>query len=376
MKKTLHLTHTDIETDARILKEMGVLAEAGYEISGLGIELEEGAAKSAIAFKANIHAIRLSSRQLKFMPRILRHVLSMCELMFKMLPQAIRIKPNIVHCHDTLVLPLGVIVKLLTRAKLVYDAHELESDRNGLTKLQGLLTLWVERLLWRFVDALIVVSPSIQTWYLDNIGLKPSAVILNAPLFFELGVSHEDYLREKFKIPTESLIFIYVGMLGTGRGLELVTQAFLHQDVNSHIVFLGFGELSSQLEQLAKSNRRFHLHKAVPHSQVVPIVRSADFGLCLIENVSLSDYFCLPNKLFEYFFAGVPVLASNFPDIKKLVYEYEVGKCCDLKLEAIIAAIKELERCGADFAFKNLHTLTWKSQGQKLLELYRQVLSN
>ncbi|MBK9624803.1 MAG: glycosyltransferase [Rhodocyclaceae bacterium] len=72
-------------------------------------------------------------------------------------------KPDVVHCHDTLVLPLGVIVKLFTRATLIYDAHELESDRNGLTELQGRLTLWVERWLWQFVDALIVVNPSIQT---------------------------------------------------------------------------------------------------------------------------------------------------------------------------------------------------------------------
>ncbi len=376
MKKVLHLTHTDIETDARVLKEMGVLAEAGFEIYGMGIELEEGAAKSAIGFKANIDGIRLRARQLTFLPRTLRHVLSLCELVFKMLPRAIQVKPDVVHCHDTLVLPLGVIVKLFTRATLIYDAHELESDRNGLTELQGRLTLWVERWLWQFVDALIVVSPSIQTWYIDNVGSKPAAVILNSPLFEQPQISHDAYLREKFKIPTDRLIFIYVGILGKGRGIELVIQAFLHSDINSHVVFLGFGELSGQLKKLAESNDRFHLHQAVPHSQVVPIVKSADFGLCLVENVSLSDYYCLPNKLFEYCFAGVPVLASDFPDIKKLVYEYGIGMCCNLQSEAVVTAIKEIERRGADFPFNNLQPLTWQSQGRKLLDLYRQVGSS
>ena len=61
--------------------------------------------------------------------------------------RAIRQKPDLIHCHDVLVLPLGVIVKLITRAKLIYDAHELESDRNGLSKFDGFLTLHFERLL-------------------------------------------------------------------------------------------------------------------------------------------------------------------------------------------------------------------------------------
>src|SRR5690554_1162225 len=165
MIKSLHLTHTDIESDSRILKEMGSLASAGYVVSGIGVVLEDGAQKSAAGFKAKISAIRLTSRRLTFLPRTLRHVLSLVELVAKMLPRAIQQRPGIIHCHDTLVLPLGVIVKFFTGARLVYDAHELESDRNGLTKLQSRLTRRAEKLLWRFVDALIVVSPSIDNWY-------------------------------------------------------------------------------------------------------------------------------------------------------------------------------------------------------------------
>lgn len=376
MKKVLHLTHTDIETDSRILKEMGALDAVGYEVFGLGIELEEGAAKSTVVFSPNIDTISLRSRQFTFLPRTLRHLLSMCELALKMLPRAIRIRPDVVHCHDTLVLPLGVMIKWLTRAKVVYDAHELESDRNGITKFQGKLILLVEVSFWRFVDALIVVSPSIQAWYLDKVGPKPSAVILNSPLFEKSQVSDDSYLRVKFNIPTDSPIFIYVGILGKGRGLELVAQAFLNSDIKSHVVFLGFGELSSQLEHLAELNEKFHVHIAVPHSQVVPIVKSADFGLCLIENVSLSDYFCLPNKLFEYCFAGVPVLASNFPDIKILVEEHKIGRCCDLQLENVVKTIQEMEASEVDFSFNNLQILTWQSQERKLLDLYKKLHSN
>lgn len=376
MKKILHLTHTDIEFDSRILKEMGALAAAGYAVSGIGVVLDEGAQKSVVPFEAHIEALTLRARKLTFLPRTLRHIATLFELVVKMLPRAIRQRPDIVHCHDTLALPLGVIVKLFTGAKLVYDAHELESNRNGLTRLQGALTLRTEKLLWRFVDALIVVSPSIQKWYREAIGPKYSAVILNSPLFSETAVQESDYLRNKFQIPAQSKIFIYVGILGHGRGIDLLCEAFKHSDIQSHIVFLGYGELSDELKRLAAEHSNMHVHDAVPHSQVVPIAQSADFGLCLVQNVSLSDYYCLPNKLFEYCFAGVPVLASDFPDIRAVLSEYGIGECCNLASDDVLRAIRELERSGKTYNFSNLTSLSWQAQEQKLLGLYQQCLSS
>src|SRR5690606_1916027 len=129
--------NTDIEFDSRILKEMGALVAAGYEVSGIGVVLDEGARKNEVSFKVDITAIKLRSRKLTFLPRTLMHIATLFELVAKMLLRAVRERPDVIHCHDTLVLPLGCIVKLLTGAKLVYDAHELESDRNGLSRLQG-----------------------------------------------------------------------------------------------------------------------------------------------------------------------------------------------------------------------------------------------
>src|SRR5690554_3405751 len=54
MNRNLHLTHTDIHFDSRILKEMGSLAATGYATSGIGVMLEEGAQKSAPTFEADI----------------------------------------------------------------------------------------------------------------------------------------------------------------------------------------------------------------------------------------------------------------------------------------------------------------------------------
>ena len=372
--KALHLTHTDIKSDSRILKEMAALASAEYIVSGLGVALEEETHKTEISFKANISSIKLKTRKLTFLPRTLRHAFTLVELIGKMLPRAVRERPKIVHCHDTLVLPLGCIVKCLTGAKLIYDAHELESDRNGLTPLQGKLTLRVEKMLWRFIDALIVVSPSIDSWYQQNIGKKSSAIILNSPVFNKNEHQKDNYLREKFLIPENSKIFIYIGILGAGRGIELITNVFKKSDINSHVVFLGYGELTEQLKRDAAQHSNIHLHEAVPHSEVVPIAQSADFGFCLVQNVSLSDYYCLPNKLFEYCFAGIPVLASNFPDIQALVKKYDIGECCDLNSNSIHEAVLRNEKSELSFKFKEISQLSWQAQEEKLIAMYKNLL--
>lgn len=376
MKRILHITHTDVMSDSRVLKEICSLSDAGYEVSSLGVTASEEEPKSDFSTSLKITQIKLVSRGFNFLPRSLMHIFSLFELVAKMLLIAIRQKPDLIHCHDTLVLPLGVIVKLITRAKLVYDAHELESNRNGLSKFDGFLTLHFEKLLWRFVDALIVVSPSIDAWYQNRIGSKPSLVILNSPLISKKSFCESDYLRKKFSIPPDKKIFIYVGNFASGRGIELLTQTFIHPSIDSHLVFLGYGDLADDLNQLAMRHLNIHLHDAVPHADVVSIVQSADFGLCMIENVSLSDYYCLPNKIFEYCFAGVPVLASDFPDIRAILSEYKIGKYSSLNPVAFSETVHLLEISNEKFEPRDLAPLSWQMQEQKLVSLYRGLFEN
>ena len=379
MLNILHLSQTDIKSDSRILKEMQSISKSNLTLNvyGIGVKMDVGTANTKELDGIKINSIVLKSRQLKNFPKSIIHILSVFEIMVKMFFKALKVKPKIIHCHDTPVLPLGIILKLFTGSKIIYDAHELESNRNGLPKLSGKLTLFVEKVLWRFVDALIVVSPSIDKWYKDNIGEKYSEIILNSPVI-ERNEPNEDrsYLREHFSIPKESKIFLYVGGLVPGRGLGLIAEAFKKPDLKSSLIFLGYGNLSEDLKKLAGEYPNIYVHDAVPHEQVVSIAKSADVGLCLIQNVSLSDYYCLPNKLFEYCFAEIPVLASDFPDISKVVEEYNLGKCSKLEAESIYKAIKEFEDTKElpKISASDLYDLSWGAQEEKLIKLYNTLI--
>jgi glycosyltransferase involved in cell wall biosynthesis len=357
---------------------MHVGVDMGCAVYGIGIrDRIPVRIASADTGKFSIESIELFSRRLGFLPDFLRHILSLIEYYSKAAIAARNIRPDLIHCGDNLVLPLGVLIKYLGWSRaLVYDAHELESNKNGQSKIRGRFVFLIEKLLWRSLDALIVVSPSIAEWYRSNIGEKRSEVILNSPIIGGGDCVRPDYLRTMFGIPKHSTIFIYIGNIVKGRGLEVIVDAFLKVNASAYVVFLGNGELVDDLKCKCGGAKNILFHEAVAHDQVVPIAKSADFGLCLIEDVSLSDYFCLPNKLFEYLFAELPVVASNFPDISELVNGAGVGICVDVNVNSIKSSVDRI--LNSNLAFKVdlalLGGYEWAAQAEKLRILYAELL--
>jgi len=353
-------------------------ALAGHKCSVVGIGVSPNVSElQAVPSFPNFTtvSIELKSRRLKLVPDIIKKSLNVLEITIRMFGRAKKLNPQIIHCHDTPVLPLGLALKFFTGAKIIYDAHELESARAGVSKLACLLTLFVEKISWKYIDRLIVVSPSIQSWYIKKIGFKKSDIILNSPII-EFKDSNKEYLRDKFSIPKDLLIFIYNGMFVHGRGIELITTVFQQPNIQSHIVFLGDGDMKDELLRAAKEHNNIHIHERVPHEDVVPITRSADVGLVLTENISLSYYYSLPNKLFEYAFSEIPVLASNTLDILQIVKKYNLGECCNIDFDSLYNGVLkfENEKLIRKFNYSDLGDLSWDAQKVKLRKLYSELI--
>jgi glycosyltransferase involved in cell wall biosynthesis len=373
--KILHLTHTDTRYDNRILKELGALTEAElYQVTCIGVASDEGASLSKNELNANIITLRLITNLVKWAPMPIRHALMLIELYVVMSILGVKFKPNIVHCHDTMVLPVGVLIKIISKAKLIYDAHELESNKNGQTKILAKATLFIEKICWRRIDHFITVSDSIISWYEKNLGVKSHSLILNSPLICEVDIVADRYFHRLYDIPSDRLVFVYLGILGPGRGIDYIIEAFTQENINSHAVFIGYGELAVKIKEISTIEKNIHFHDSLPHEEVVSIVKNADVGLCLIENVSLSDYYCLPNKLFEYAFARLPILASDFPDILAVVNKYDLGKVCAINSKSINKAVHELEFKPPNPITADLTELGWPEQAKRLNILYLELL--
>lgn len=373
--RILHLTHTDLRYDNRILKEIEALSEINiYNVNAIGVELNEKAAYAKRNFNSRIKNIKLFTSKFKALPRPFLYLLNLIEITLVFLINSIKVKPQIIHCHDTMVLPVGVIIKIIFKSKLIYDAHELESNKNGQSYILSRATYLVEKLFWNRIDHFITVSQSILNWYSSAFGNKPSTLILNSPIINPRdSQSTSDYFHKLYKIPNESIVFVYIGFLGFGRSIENVIEVFLNKEIHSHVVFIGYGDLYDYIFSYQSKVSNIHLHDAIAHDDVVNILNSADIAFCLIENVSLSDYYCLPNKLFEYIFAGVPIIASDFPDISALVNKYNLGQVCTLDLSSILSAVKDIQLNPPKRITTDLADLTWSSQARKLKLIYESL---
>lgn len=292
----------------------------------------------------------------------------------------IRQRPDCIHCHDVWVLPVGVVIKWVFGSILIYDAHELESEANGLSRRMSRVVRWCERGSWRYISHFISVSPRIIAWYEQEFGFKPSTLVLNAPPLNveQVAIVQQGYFQSKFGLSPKAIVFVYSGLICRGRGIETMAKVIGTKFPDIHFILLGPSNPRDSAciasNMLTSTYRNVHVHPPVAPEAVVGYLRQGDFGVCLIEDVSLSDRLCLPNKLFEYAFAGLPVLASRLPEIERVVREYGLGVCCDNDVESIRQALEAIERDGISPSTADLTELSWERQAERLREAYRQLL--
>jgi glycosyltransferase involved in cell wall biosynthesis len=377
MNKTtvLHITHSDLQFDSRILKELSsIKSNKKLLIKAIGISADNQPVNKLLDI--DIINLILISKYFNFFSKKISSYLSLLEFYIRLFFKGILFRPKIIHCHDTIVLPIGFLLSIIFNSKLIYDAHELESKRNGQSKLSSKVTLLIEKFTIRYIDVLITVSPSILNWYQNSMGVKKSIVILNSPQLTNenFDTLPNNYLRKMFNIPDNCKVFIYLGLLVKGRGVDLYLNVFQSTEIKSHIVFIGHGDYVSKIQSSSYIYDNIHYHQPVKHDEVVNIAKSSDVGLVIIENTSLSYYFCLPNKLFEYAFSGLFILASDFPDMKKVIEEYDLGIVCSVNKESIKEAIIKLENSRIIKSNKDLNELSWNSQSKKLINLYNDLL--
>lgn len=377
--KVLHLTHTDINKDPRIIKSIKAIDKLSWiEVYGVGIQDSSHNSRrfeTKDSIDINSIALKLFSKKLTFLPNILRHLFTLLEFFLRSFFIINKFKPSVLHCHDTLALPIAILFKVFhSKLKVIYDAHELGSNRNGIDNFSSKIVYFFEKITWRFIDHFISVSPSIIKWYEEEYGRKKNTLILNSPEIETKKTENSNGFRKKFLINDDEKLFIYVGEINKGRGITNLLEIF--KDLKSRILFLGYGPLVNKVKDFENNYSNIHYHEAVEPDSLISLIQEADVGLCLVERVSLSDYFCLPNKLFEYAFAGLPVIASDFPDIKFLVEKYDLGFCCDSG--SIKDVKKNIERYESIIKIsKNdlskLHDLSWQKQELNLINVYRRL---
>ncbi|MEP2705261.1 MAG: glycosyltransferase [Roseibium sp.] len=255
----------------------------------------------------------------------------------------VKLNPRCINAHSLPVLPLCVFGKWLTSAKLVYDTHELETEVIRSKGLFRLVYNAVEYMFIRFCDVISVVNEEIADHYRSKCPKKHVFVVQNAPYrFTSSDTVREPVFRNTFKIPENSRIFLYQGLISKGRGIEIIASTF-EDEPRYHVVFMGYGPLVDFVKERAAIFENIHYHEAVLPTDIVRYTRSADVGLALIENACMSYYYSLPNKLFEYLSCNIPVIASNFPTMRRLVEEVNGGWLVEPTKAGLVSALSKTQ---------------------------------
>jgi len=292
------------------------------------------------------------------------------------------LQPDVIHAHDLITLPTASEAAARLGCRLVYDSHELELHRNA--PYSAIAQWWRARMERRHIakaHLVITVSDSIADHLAQQYRIARPLIVLNAPSFdlYEHGPGAT--LRTHLGIGPDTPLAVYVGRVTFGRGVEFCVQALAH-DPALHFAAVGPREAATEqrLKALAEAlgvTDRLHLVDPVAPEAVVPFIQDADVSLLPIQNVCLSYYYCMPNKLLESVMSGLPVAVANLVELRKFVEANGCGVVMDETDPADIArAIRTISSSPAAYrltpdrrqVLKNEYS--WERQASRLVQNY------
>lgn len=298
-------------------------------------------------------------------------------LIFRMILKGYRGHYDIYHSNDLNTLPQGYISAKwrLKPKKLIYDSHEVQTSRTGYSSpIHGKM----EAFLIKKIDEMIVENDTRAKYNEDLYGFYPH-VVHNYP-FKQLSQSNEKVdLHEILNIPRNEKILLYQGGIQTGRGLDKLIKS-VPMFKEGVLVLVGDGKIKKDLQEMVKEmnlEEKVKFHPKVPLLDLPKFTRNGYIGFQVLNNVCFNHYSASSNKLFEYMMAGVPVVACDFPEIKKVVDQEQTGITVDSHNPMEIAdAVNKilsnptLREKYSKNSFAARNSYNWEEEKQEFLNVY------
>lgn len=373
MKKVIDLLFNDFTNDNRVLKESRSLQNNGFEVELLATQFDKTLPKEEDI--DGIKVKRINVGHFKFLP---------INLILFWIKAIIRYrKENIFHANDLYGLPPAYFIKKLfnKNAKIVYDCHEHETEAHiysGKPILKCFARVF-EKLMIGSADEILVVSESIKEEYEKMYDIEEPTLIMNCPYYKDYG--DKDLFRDEFDIPKDKIIFLYQGKYQPGRGVESLIDIFkksISFNPNIVLVLLSYGKNIDQLKSMITNIDNIYWHDKVPPDIYMNYVASADWGVHFMENTCKNHDYAMPNKLFDYFMGGLPVIVSNLKEMSNFVKKHEVGYVIDLEQpNEAVDIIKDINKNSKQKFIDNVGKVakeyTWEEQERDLLKIYNSL---
>lgn len=360
MKKIIVSVTNDLTTDQRVEKVCNSLQKFGFDITLVGRKLP------------NSLPINRNYKTKRFTLLFNKGFLFYAEYNLRLFWWLLFTKKDILLSNDLDTLLPNFLISKLQQKKIVFDSHELFSEIPELVHKPFVKKFWLqlERFLLPKIKNSYTVCNAIANYYNTkyNSNFK---VVRNFPISKKI---------EKGTLPfsTSKKIILYQGALNIGRGLELLidTMPFLN---NFIFVIIGAGDIEQQLHKKVKTQKLhdkvLFLEKLTPE-ELQKITPFASVGISMEEDLGLNYRYALPNKIFDYIQAEVPVLVADLPEMKQIVLNYKIGKIAlSRSPENIAEQIKNITSKNYSTQLKKAKKkLIWENEEQVLQTLFKNLV--
>ena len=203
----------------------------------------------------------------------------------------------------------------------IYDAREVYTELPSVAQKPFVKMMWkrLERHGLAVADVIVVTAPHDLQAILDVHGFVPRSVLVRNMPWRDTTLVRNRSLLERYSIPTDAKVFVYIGGLQQGRGLSQFILSMKGEEF--HFLVIGDGDLRASLQLLVESSGvadRVHFAGAIGSDEAMIIAAACDVGVVLVEPLSKSYELALPSKVFEYMMAGLPILASEMRHVREL----------------------------------------------------------
>ena len=373
--------------DARIMRDAMALRENGFSVTIVDIDTEriQPAEEDikGIHFKHLRVPKYVSSERFKpWFP------VKLPTIMVYSTFQLLRVQADIYHAHVEDALLACYIAAILRRKPFIVDTPELTLSDPHATRWPWLIApiVHIIRYIVSSCSGYITASPLFAQELSRLYGAKEVTLIRNVPYYQEVPKS--DRLRQHLGLGLDIRIALYQGNLQPNRRLDLLVHAASFLEPNIVIVMMGSARKTTldQLEDLIVSKGvadRVRIIPSVPYEELLTWTASADIGLTIFQpDYSRTIQFCLPNKLFEYLMAGLPVLSSQLDAIAEVIKTYDVGQLLPsvapsdigAAINAMLADTSALTRMRRNALEAAKQEFNWEKESLKLIHLYQNIL--
>ena len=368
MKRVIVSVINDLVTDQRVNKSCLTLQKLGYEVLLVGRKQRKSPPMDERPYKTKRMKLLFEKGPLFYAEYNTR-------LFFFLLFH----KADLLLSNDLDTALPNYYISRLKGMKMIYDSHEYFTETPELVGRPKVQKVW-KRIEARVVPKLkemITVCDSIAELFERQYNVK-CHVVRNIPPKAALPPKGD---KKALGLPDDKHLLVLQGSgINIQRGAEELVEAMQYLD-DCYLIVIGGGDVLPVLKQMVEQLNiadRVRFYPRMPYQQMMAYTQQAELGFILDKDTNLNYRFCLPNKLFDFIQAGVPIVASNLVEVGKIIKKYNIGLFIP---DHDPKSIAETIRKGLDDTSqravwqhgleKAAEELCWENEQQTLIEVYK-----